>query len=164
MPTGWKVSKIQGRSTSCVTMTRRIKDLTTNTKTEFLSCLQNRAFALQMSRFTDTAQPVSAPTTPQRIFFYVNAQQWTQVVINMQGVEWLLWLSRFIHLHDWCRSNGREYCRHHNMNQGSEWHETLTSGGSHGLLSHSACAVKKKKKPFSLKNVLDEALKIINFY
>lgn len=92
MPTGWKISKIQGRATSCVTMTRRIKDLATDMMTEFISCLWTCAFALQMSRFTDVAQPVSTPATPPRIFFYVNAQQWTQVCKG-----WITLLTLMVH-------------------------------------------------------------------
>lgn len=71
MPTGWKVSKIQGSAISYVTVTHQIKDLAANMKTELIFYLQNLTFTLQMSTFIDMAELVlSAPTTLQKTFLY----------------------------------------------------------------------------------------------
>lgn len=46
---------MQGSATSYVPVTRQIKDLPANVKTESVSCLPNVTFTLQMSRFIDVA-------------------------------------------------------------------------------------------------------------
>lgn len=52
-------------------MTRQIKDLAANMKTELIFYLQNLTFTLQMSTFIDMAELVlSAPTTLQKTFLY----------------------------------------------------------------------------------------------